>query len=144
MAQLRLGDKFFGSTPVAGIRGLNPFSGEVQENAFPLELAHEEQLPAIFRDKGRKGEFFAGEPVYGKRQPLFRGEDYEVGFIFLYQGKKQINSKLDGVNEGLIFVLFSLPDFKLFLSKSRQPVDRNKILVVKQTRSPKAMTISWR
>jgi hypothetical protein len=119
MAQLKPAATFSGSTLIAGIGGLSPFSGEVQKNAFPLELTHEEQFLAVFRDKGLEGEFFAGEPVYGKRQPLFRREDYEVGFIFLYQGKKQINSKLGGVSERLIFVLFSLPDFKLFLRKSR-------------------------
>jgi hypothetical protein len=91
----------------------------VQENALPLELTHKEQFLTVFRKKGFEGEFLAREPIYGKRQALFGGEDDKVGFIFLYQGQKQVKGKSGRVGLRLMFVLFSLPDFKFFLGKSR-------------------------
>jgi hypothetical protein len=113
-------------------------SGEMQKDAFPLELAHEEQFPAVFGGKGFEGELFAGEPVYGKEEALFGGSDDEMGFILLNQGKEEIQSELGGPGRGLVLVSFALPNFELFLKKSGQPVNRNKFPAVKQTWSPKS------
>ncbi|MEJ2069277.1 MAG: hypothetical protein P8X65_04990 [Syntrophobacterales bacterium] len=91
----------------------------MQENALPIELAHKEQFFLILRKKRFEGEFLAGEPIYGKGQVFSVGGDVEVGLIFLYQRHKQVKGKSSGVGVGLMFVFFSLPDFKLFLGKSR-------------------------
>jgi len=93
-------------------------SGKMQEDVFPLEFAHEQQFPAIFRDKGLEGKLFVGEPLYGKSRALLCGENVEVSLFFLSEREEQINGELSLVGLGLVWVFFPFPDFKLFLKQS--------------------------
>uniref|UniRef100_A0A7C3Z7E5 Uncharacterized protein n=1 Tax=Desulfobacca acetoxidans TaxID=60893 RepID=A0A7C3Z7E5_9BACT len=96
----------------------------MEEDGFPLELAHKQHFPAIFGDKCFERKFFARKPIYSKMQTLVGGKDGEAGLILLNQGEQQVKSKRSGPGIGLVFVFFSFPDFKLLLKKSREPVKR--------------------
>jgi len=72
-------------------------SGEVEEDAFPLKFAQEEQFLAVFGGKNLEGKLFTGEPVHGEGEAIFFVIDAEVTWFFLQQRNQKMDGEMDGV-----------------------------------------------